>query len=434
MAGLLAAKALADYFAEVVVIERDAIDGAVGQRRGVPQAGHTHVMLGGGMRAFELLLPGFRDDIARAGAVLGDAGHDVCWYIEGGRLRRTRANIEGLGISRALLEAVVRERVRATPNIHLRDNCGVDGLVTGREKRRVTGVVCGTQEMAADLVVDASGRGSRSPKWLADFGYRPPPEDRVGIELRYTTRIFARQCKDDDGYNAVLIVPTPAGKRGGVIIKQEHSRWSVTLVTLFGDFPPADLAGFREFTRALPFPDIYDTICAAQPIGEPQTIRMPASVRRRYEYLRRFPAGYLVIGDAISSFNPVYGQGMSVAALEAVQLAAILRERRGNPARCFFRRAAKIIDAPWNTSTLNDLQMREATGPRSAATAALNWYVARVIRAGQYDAAPWRAFLNVSNLLAEPSSLMQPSVIARVIGQTIRLSALNVGLVTRRRT
>ena len=186
-------------------------------------------------------------------------------------------------------------------------------------------------------------------------------------------------------------------------------------MTHFGDFPPPDLDGFIAFARALPTSDIYDVIHDAQPIGEPQTIRVPASVRRRYERLKRFPAGYLVIGDALSSFNPIYGQGMAVAILEAAALGAVLRKGQRRLASRFFARTAKIIDAAWSISANNDLRMPEAGGRRTVAIDFINWYVAKVLRAGHDDPIAAGAFLNVSQLLAPPLSLLHPSMAWRVM-------------------
>jgi 2-polyprenyl-6-methoxyphenol hydroxylase-like FAD-dependent oxidoreductase len=411
MGGLLAARALSDFFDEVLLVERDRLANSAEHRRGVPQGRHTHVILTSGCRVLEALFPGICREIVDAGGVGGDAAQDVSWFVEGARLSRFVSGLEGLGMSRELLESAVRTRVRSLPNVRVRENASVNGLIVSDGNRRVAGVTLGAETLDAELVVDAGGRGSRSPGWLQALGYEKPPTQSVGIELRYTTRRFRRRARDLSGYNAVVIPPTPAGKRGAVIVAQEGDRWTVTLMTHFGDFPPPELGGFIEFTRTLPVSDIYDVVRDAEPFGEPQTIRVPTSVRHRYELLRPFPAGYLVFGDAISSFNPIYGQGMSVAALEAVALASVLRRHPRDLARQFFRRSAKIVDAAWAISAGNDVRMPEANGRRSAATSLTNWYVAKLLQAGHADPHIARAFLNVSNLVATPPSLAHPSVL-----------------------
>ncbi len=420
MAGLLAARVLSDYFRDVLLLERDRLADIIASRRGVPQGLHTHVLLGSGSRILESLFVGISRELTEAGATSGDVGKNVRWFLGGALLSRFTSSIEAFGMSRPLLERIVRTRLRATPNVRIRDDSSVDGLAVSPDHRRIVGVKCGDETFDADLIVDASGRGSRSPGWLEDIGYPRPIEESVQIELRYTTRSFIRRPNDLDGDNAFMIPPTPSGKRGGGIVSQEGNRWIVTLITHFGDFPPRDLAEFVEFARTLPAPNIYDVIRDAEPVGEAHTIRVPASVRHRYERLKRFPAGYLVIGDALSGFNPLYGQGMSVAALEAAELAIVLRERHADPSRRFFRRAAKIIDAAWSISANNDLQMPEAVGKRSIATASINWYVANLLRAGQRDSLPAQAFLTVSNLLAPPRTLAHPALVWRTLRDTVR--------------
>jgi 2-polyprenyl-6-methoxyphenol hydroxylase-like FAD-dependent oxidoreductase len=414
MAGLLAARALANHFNDVLLVERDDLGADSAYRRGVPQGRHTHALLSSGYRVLETFFPGISRELQAAGATSGDVALNVGWFVEGALLCRSSSELEGLGVSRALLETVVRSRVLALPNVHVSERAGVDGLAASPDRRRIIGARIGGQSVRADLLVDASGRGSRSPSWLAELGYQAPRIDKIDIELRYTTRLFRRRPQELGGRDAFVIPPPPAGKRGGVIIAQEGDRWTVTLMSHFSDFPPSELAAFVEFTRTLPAPDIYDVVRVAEPIGEAQTIRIPASSRRRYELLKRFPAGYLVLGDALSSFNPIYGQGMSVAALEAAALNAVLLRGRHKLARRFFRRAAAIVDTAWSISAGSDLRMPEATGERNAGTRFLNWYVARLLQAGHDDPLVTRTFLKVSNLLAPPASLLQPSMLWRV--------------------
>ena len=415
MAGLLTAKVLAGHFNDVLLVERDALEDSLEFRRGVPQGHHTHVLLASGSRVLDSLFPGMSEELTEAGATSGDVGENVRWFLEGALLCRFASSIEGFGMSRPFLERIVRARVRNSSNLRIADRINVDNLSVSSDKKRIVGVRCGDQTFDADLIVDATGRGSRSPLWLEAIGYERPVEEKVGIELRYTTRLFSRCPNDLGGDNAFIIPPTPFGKRGGGIVSQEGARWIVTLMTHFGDYPPAELRGFVEFARSLPASDIYDVIRDAEPVGEAKSIRIAASVRHRYEHLKRFPAGYLVVGDAISSFNPIYGQGMSVAALEAAELDAVLRKPSLDLRRHFFRRAAKIVDGAWSISASNDLRMPEATGPRGIASTLTNWYVSKLLAAGNRHATPARAFLKVSNLLSPPLTLVQPPVLWRAL-------------------
>jgi len=231
------------------------------------------------------------------------------------------------------------------------------------------------------------------------------------VDLAYTTRFFRRDRGHLNGDSAVIIPPTPKGKRGGVMLAQEGDRWTVTLIGHFGQAAPLDLDGFVEYARTLPAPYIYEVVRASEPVSDPVSARFPASVRHRYERLTRFPEGFLVFGDAISSFNPIYGQGMSVAALEAMELAAALREGSRDLARRFFRRAAKVVDMPWTISVANDLRMPETAGPRNAGVKFVNWYMTKLHKAAHSDSVPAMAFFRVANLLAPPLSVMRPMVV-----------------------
>jgi flavin-dependent dehydrogenase len=275
-------------------------------------------------------------------------------------------------------------------------------------------VLLGDERLSGDLIVDATGRGSHTPHWLQMMGYEKSREDIVQVALGYTTRFFRRRADDLDGDVAAVIPSTPEGKRGGVILAQEGDRWAVTLFAHFGSYAPEDLEGFIDFATTLPAPYIHEVIRHAEPIGEAATIRFPASVRRRYEDLAHFPAGYLVLGDAVCSFNPIYGQGMSVAALEAMELRKVLARKSGDLAKSFFAHAAKVIDIPWSIAVGNDLRMDQTVGSRTIAGKFINWYISKLHKAAHGDPVLALAFLKVSNLLASPSALLHPRVAWRV--------------------
>lgn len=259
-----------------------------------------------------------------------------------------------------------------------------------------------------------------APQWLESLGYPKAEEERVEIALGYTTRFFRRHRADLNGDVAIIIPPTPSGKCGGVMIAQEGGRWTVTLTSHFGPTAPGELDGFIEFARRLPAPYIYDLVRRAEPMSEPTTSRFPASMRRRYEKLERFPEGYLVMGDAMSSFNPIYGQGMTVAALESTELKAVLAEGTGNLARRFFARASKVVDIPWSIAVGNDLRMPEATGPRTFGVKVINAYMAKLHKAAHHDPEVALAFHKVGNLLAAPPSVMHPRIALRVLWGNLR--------------
>ncbi len=420
LAGLLAARVLADFYEQVTIVERDTLSPALGCRRGVPQGRHSHGLLAGGREALEKLFPGISDQLLASGAVSSDILGGGRWFLEGGYHCRFSSGLLGLCMGRPFLEGMVRERVRQLPNVDFRDGEEIRGLLTSGDQSRVTGVALANEMMPADLVVDASGRGSHTPRWLEQMGYPKPVEERVEVGLAYTTRTFRRRPDDMGGDAAIIIPPTPSGKRGGVMLAQEAGRWTVTLVSHFGVPAPSDLNGFLEFARSLPALDIYHGILNAEPLGEAASLRFPASVRRRYEKLGRFPAEYLVVGDAMSSFNPIYGQGMSVAALEAVALQEALVPAKADLAKRFFPVAAKVVDTPWSIAACNDLRMPEATGRRTFASKLLNAYMSKLHRAAHRDPVVALAFHKVGNLLADPSTVLEPRIAWRVLRGSMR--------------
>jgi 2-polyprenyl-6-methoxyphenol hydroxylase-like FAD-dependent oxidoreductase len=424
MAGLLASRVLSDHFERVSLIERDPLPALAEQRRGVPQGRHTHGLLASGREVLEKLFPGVSQALMKAGAVTGDIVRDSRWFFEGACLSRPPSGLNGLLMTRPLLEAAVRERVLANPRVVRRDEVAVEELVVDRKSLRVTGVRASGQALPGDLIVDATGRGSRSPQWLEQLGYKKPVEDIVKVGLGYTTRFFRRRPTDLNGDTAVIIPPTPEGKRGGVMLAQEGDRWTVTLIAHFGNYAPEDLDGFIAFARTLPAPYIHEVVSRNEPLGEAASARFPASVWRRYELLQRFPAGFLVFGDAICSFNPIYGQGMSVAALQAVELEKTLAsgEHETTLANTFFRRAAKVVEIPWSIAVGADLRIPEAVGRRTASTKFVNWYISKLHRAAHTDPVAALAFHRVGNLLAPPPSIMHPRVAARVLWENLRVS------------
>jgi 2-polyprenyl-6-methoxyphenol hydroxylase-like FAD-dependent oxidoreductase len=415
MGGLLATRVLADHFRRVTLVERDSFPAEGEQRRGVPQGHHTHGLLASGCRILESLFPGISTELVAAGAVEGDIIRDARWFFEGACHSRFRSGLDGLLMTRPFLEGRVRARVLALPNVAAQAQCDVEGLAVSEDRSRVTGIKVGGEVQYADLTMDATGRGSHSPKWLEAVGYPKPREERVEIGLGYTTRFFRRNPQDLNGDVGAIIPPTPAGKRGGVILAQEGGRWTVTLIAHFGNYAPTDIEGFIEFARTLPAPYVHEVIRHAEPVGPPASTRFPTSVRRRYELLDRFPDGYLVFGDAISSFNPIYGQGMSAAALQSVELEKALSENSIDLAKRFFARTAKVTDIPWSIAVGNDLRMPETVGPRNAGVNFINWYISKLHRAAHRDPVPALAFHQVGNLLAPPPSILHPRIAWRVM-------------------
>jgi 2-polyprenyl-6-methoxyphenol hydroxylase-like FAD-dependent oxidoreductase len=422
MAGLLAARVLADAYGQVTVIDRDELPEAGAHRRGVPQGRHLHGLLARGQQALEELLPGLTAELIAQGAPAGDMLADTRLYLSGHRLRQARTGLVVLCASRPVLEGHVRARVRAIPNLRFLDRCDILGLAATPDGRRVTGVRVlrradgsAAQLLGADLVVDATGRGARTPMWLEALGYPRPRQEQVRIGLGYASRTYRLPADALAGDLAVLQAATPGHPRTGGLQRLEGDRWMLTLGGILGDHPPTDADGFLEFARSLRFPDIYETVRDAEPLDDPVSFRFPASVRHRYERLGRFPDGLLVVGDAVASFNPVYGQGMSVAALEALTLRRHLERGTRPQPRRFFADLARVVDVPWEIAAGGDLVFPEVQGRRTPKGRLLNAYITRLHAAAARDASLADAFVRVAGLVAPPQTLLHPRVAVRVV-------------------
>lgn len=413
IAGLLAARALSEYFEKVTIIERDPLPDSPEHRRGVPQSRHAHALVSGGTEAIKELFPGIEDELIASGAIPADALLHGQWHFEGAPLAKCDSDLNGLLVSRPTLEAQVRRRVRAIRNVNLVEGESARQLLITGDK--VGGVVTQYGCTEADLVVDATGRGSRAPAWLRALGYPDPEEETVGVDLAYTTRHFRRNQNDIGGDLFAVVSPNPKGKRGGVMIAQEGDKWVVTLFGHFGNRAPGDLEGFREYAKTLPSPVIARFLKNAEPIGDDHTYRFPASVRRRYERLSRFPNGFLVFGDAICSFSPAYGQGMTSAALQAIALRKELAEGLSDIAPRFFKSAARVIDNPWNIAVGGDLKMPETEGRRTLGVKLINWYVSQLHKLGHHDPEGAAAFVRVAQMRAEPESILKPRLAIKVL-------------------
>jgi 2-polyprenyl-6-methoxyphenol hydroxylase-like FAD-dependent oxidoreductase len=327
----------------------------------------------------------------------------------------------------------VREQLAARDNVRIMDACEVSQLCVRND--RVTGVVLrhrtGEQheeELSADLVVDAGGRGSRAPQWLTSLGYGSVQETSVKIEVGYATRIYRCPAQLPAGWKTLFIYGKPPDdKRGGVIFPIQGGYWMVTLSGALRDYPPDDEAGFLAFARSLAQPDLYEAIKDAEPVTPIAVYKYSANRWRHYERMRRLPEGFIILGDAACSFNPVYGQGMSVAAVEAQTLDRCLREQEqfaGNNGvagftRRFQQAIARDIKTPWLLSTGEDLRYPGAQGKRSPSIRLLNRYMRRVIELTASDPQMAATLLRVRHLLKPLSTLFRPRIILAVLRQEL---------------
>ncbi|MFE3323564.1 FAD-dependent oxidoreductase [Streptomyces sp. NPDC059176] len=427
LAGLLAAQVLAGHADKVTVVERDRCPDGPDSRPGVPQGRHAHVLLEGGQLALDALLPGFMAELRAAGAPRVGMPADMVQWQNGRWFRRTQATTYIYTGSRGQIEHLVRERVVANPVITTIDSTEAVGLLG--DARRVRGVMLrergGSTDtepypLRADLVVDASGRASRAPQWLAAVGAEPPEEETIDTGLAYASRIY-RNKSPHLGSDALgcYVVPDPAQVYGGGVLPLEDGRHMVVLSGLRGDEPPTDAAGFTAFASRLPHPFIHEWLLDAEPETAPFGFRRTSNLRRRYDRPGRRPAGFLATGDALCTFNPIYGQGMAVAAMGAVALRDALADARRTPTTHRVQQALfEASRQAWDISAGADRKMPGAVGNalgRRAVDRPVAWYMRRVQQRYPSDALVGAAFRSVLTLTAPVNALFAPKVARAVL-------------------
>lgn len=423
MAGLLAARVLADGFTSVTIIEKDPLPEDPVVRRGVPQGRHAHLLLEAGRSTLEDLFPGYGEDLLSAGGLVVDAATDLHHYTEGGFLADGPKRIPLYTATRPLFEQIVRRQVIEHDRIEVRTRCHFVDYLFNASDTIVEGVVIHDDEtehaeLSADLVVDATGRTSRTPTLLEERGFVEPDVDEVRVDVAYSTALIERP---PDQRHIVFIEPSPGRPRGGVAFPVENERRLVTILGLHGDSPPTDLDGLTEFASTLPVPHLKRLLDTHSLVSNGiEHYPFPSNLRRRYEDLDRFPEGLIVIGDAICSFNPIYGQGMTAAALEALVLHHVLSDGgRNKIGPRFFDRVEPVIDNPWAAAVGGDFEFPQTEGPKPRGTDFFNWYLSKLVRKAHTDGEMRDTFYRVLGMEKSPTSLLHPIVMWQVLKPTL---------------
>ena len=427
LAGLLTARVLSDHFAEVRLLEKDPLSDDVRPRPGVPQSQHLHALLPRGLKIIESFFPGICEELQSHGAIPLDVADDVAWLTPQGWGVKFRSDLEALSFTRDLLDFVVRRRVMTLNNVTLSHRWEVGGLV-----RSASGSVLGVRarelnadprapylQIPSDLVVLATGRLNAISKWFDDAGIEQPRLTTINAHIGYASRMYRRPNHEVADWKAIILqAAPPATHRSGLVFPVEGDRWLVTLIGADRDYPPNDDAGFLEFARSLPSPCLYEAIRDAEPLTPIRAYRATDNRRLHLDRIRKWPDGLIVLGDAACAFNPVYGQGMSTAAIEASLLSTLLSANGtfANPLRGFQRRIAEIIKSPWTLATSADLRFRSVEGARAnRRTRIMHWYVDRVLRLGTTNRWARRRFLEVQGMLRDTSAILKLDMIWRVL-------------------
>lgn len=428
MGGLLAARVLAGFYGSVTVVERDVLPDNPANRRGVPQGRHGHALLARGAQALGEFFPGIHDELVAAGAPVWDDGELSRLHISYGghlMLRSGKAAVEDYKAnamyqpSRPLLECHVRRRLQAVENVTIIGGHDVAELTSTVDRKRVTGVRViardggDEQELTADLVMDAMGRAAHTPASLENLGYERPAEDHIVMHTTYVSQML-RIPPGTLQEMMTLIGPAPGRPTGMFLLAYENDTWIFTVYGMVGHEPPRDLAGMLSFAQEYAPAHLLAAVQAGEPIAPVVQHRLPSSQWRRYDKMRRFPDGLLVCGDAFCSFNPIYGQGMSIAATDAVALREALRRGVTGLPRRYFRAAAKSIGVAWGLAAGSDLAFPEVEGRRTPSMRLTNRFADWVLTACESDAVVHAQFFRVTGLVDPPARLFDPRFVYRV--------------------
>ncbi|MER7578418.1 FAD-dependent monooxygenase [Kitasatospora sp. NPDC097691] len=423
LAGLGAAWALRGRAERIVVVERDHYPTEPAFRAGVPQGRHAHLVLEAGHRALEEMFPGIKQELLDAGA-LRVTTSEVKWLSSAGWMAEYPARMAFLSCTRPVLDHLVLERVRADSSIEFLEGTDVVGLlgsagvVTGvkvRERGPERGEV---RDLPAELVVDAAGRSTSVPKWLTELGCPPVPEERVDAGVAYTSRLFHRPAGVDLGGQAVYLqTKAPDAPRMGVLLPVEGDRWIVSLAGMRGAEPGPGEEGFTRHLARLRDPLLREALRDAEPAGEVRGFLPGPGVRRHYE--RSCPDGLVAVGDAASTFNPVYGQGVTVALFCARELRRTVLRHGGidhAAARDARRAVAAASKNPWVMSCAEDARFDTTTGaPTGALLKLQHRFLDKVLAGATRDPLVTAAFHEVMSLVEPPSLLFRPSVLSAVL-------------------
>jgi 2-polyprenyl-6-methoxyphenol hydroxylase-like FAD-dependent oxidoreductase len=456
MAGMLAARVLADHFDRITILERDRLSDQVAPRKGTPQARHLHVLLERGRRILEQLFPGLSQQLVAHGASLLDTAADFSILNPAGWAVQFRSGIPMLTCSRDLLDWHVRQRLQDDARFQFEQGADVARLVCNEQQTGVCGVAIrrrsakashtalpgqriaaaswtGVSEseptIYADLVVDASGRGSRMPCWLEALGYGRPDETVINAHVGYATRLYRRPTGLPAGRQGLFLqAAPPTHTRAGVAVPIEGNRWIVTVSGGDGNYPPTDDAGFIEFLRSLRSSAIYDAIKDCEPLSPIVAQRGLDNRVRHYERMARWPERLVVLGDAVCAFNPVYAQGITTAALGAMALDECLRsQRRWYPcspvgvASRFQKKLAGVVRTPWLLATSEDRRYRKAESTRpSTFTRCSHRYMDQIFRLITSSTVVRTRSLEVFHLIRHPVTLFHPGNVVRVVAMAVK--------------
>ncbi|HVI45361.1 MAG TPA: hypothetical protein VM802_10840 [Chitinophaga sp.] len=433
VAGLLMACVLADFFKEVIILERDTIPDDAQPRKKVSQENHSHILLDKGISVIESFFPGIIKDLQASGASVADTSRDIAWNIQGVWQGRYTNGHKAILSLRPYFDFTIRKYLlQRHKNVIIRDKCTAAGFLTTTDKTRINGVIMidkagRREEITADLTVDAGGRGSKTPEWLKNLGYDAPDTVEIDLQLGYASRRY--ECPDDfqEDWQFLAIYPKfPGSWRAGTLSKVQNKQWIVTMSGYFGDHAPVDDAGFLAFAKSLRHDAIYNQIKDKVPISDTHVFNTQKCIRRHYEKMTAFPDGLIVTGDAVCVLNPIFGQGISIAAGAAAILQQYLSASTGGGDRLkglskkFQRKLAAFTDIPWLVTSTIDLGYPQTKGKRPFGASIAFWVVKNAITLSASNEHVSRDFLKMMHLQGGLNIMLKPSFVFPILFHGIR--------------
>lgn len=425
IAGLVIARALLNHFEHVTIIERDHYPQEPVFRPGIPQGRQLHSTLLRGQQALEQLFPGLTAKLLARGAIERDYGNESFYYYRG-VCPRIPPVLHGWNCSRLLLEWQLRQELNTYSQLTIIEGHEVFHLLFEESSNRVLGVQLRDrnhasrntlQDLQADLVVDASGSSSRAPRWLEELGYDAPREEIVTANLGYATCLYEPHADFQAPWKGIAI-QAEQPPRGGMLMEIEGGRWMVVLSGTNGDYPPTEDQAFLEFAKTLPNPALYEAMKHATPRSKISGYRYAENRLRHFEQLKKQPEGFIAVGDAVCNFNPIYGQGMTIAALEALALDACLQKRgmQKGFAHTFQKKVARLLVMPWMLATAADRRNSQAK-TRGFPSNLAGSYTDALIAQLPKDPALFLTFLEVIHMLRPLTLLFSPHIMVKVIAK-----------------
>jgi len=416
IAGLLAARVLADAFHEILIVEADDPSNGQEPRNKVPQGHHSHVLLGRGQNILEELFPGIIQELIQNGSIVTDFTNDLEWFHFGEWKKRFPSGIKGVQQTRPFLERHIRDRMDLIPNVTFLYRSRVTGIIRSDDRNRVQGVQIrnelSNQEEAimADLVVDAGGAGSQALKWL---NAEKDSSEIVDIDLFYATRFYKTEWVDRGWTNLMISARLPEHPYAGVVLPFENQKIGVTLGGYLKE-PPRTEEDFELIARMLPQPHIYDFIQKSTPVSELKIYRIPSQSRKRRKITSKLPSRFIMIGDSYCRFDPLYGQGMTVAAMEA----ELLRKELGRlstgaaldtAVRSYWAKLPKLTNGPWEMALIEAYRHPGIKGKRPIGIGMKQWLTQKIYKTSAHDHSVYLQLAQVMNLTRSSSLFFRPS-------------------------